>query len=79
MMNEMVIKLNSVNAVYEFNNIAKDQDFVIDVKSLDRHYCLDAKSLMGLFSLDLSQPVIIIASVADDRADKFFDAIAKFA
>ena len=78
-MNEMQIKLSDIKDVYAFNKITSQQEFNVDVRSLDRHYCLDAKSLMGLFSLDLSQPVIVITAVTDERATKYFESISQFA
>lgn len=79
----VVLLLNEVEDVKAFCKIASKYDFDIDVRSVDKSskYTLDAKSLMGLFSLDLSKPVIVSveniegieASVTD-----FFNEVAKF-
>ena len=54
MQNTCIIKLDSVDKVKSFvNKIATvDGDFVI--KSTTGPYVIDAKSIMGIFSLDLS-------------------------
>ena len=75
---EISVKLNNIDDVYAFNEIARKQDFVIDARSMDRHYCLDAKSIMGLFSLDLSQPIMITTNMVDEKTKEFFEAIEKF-
>lgn len=51
----MRIKLNSINDVKEFVNRAMMCKFDIDLTS-DR-YVIDAKSIMGIFSLDLTKPI----------------------
>jgi len=51
----MRIKLDSIDDVKEFVNRATMCKFDIDLTS-DR-YVIDAKSIMGIFSLDLSKPI----------------------
>lgn len=51
----MRIKLDSIDDVKEFVNRATMCKFNIDLTS-DR-YVIDAKSIMGIFSLDLSKPI----------------------
>ena len=77
-MTELTIRLNDVKNVQDFNKLATKQGFSIDVRSLDRHYCIDAKSLMGLFSLDLSKPVLVSVEVDSPDVDKFFTEIAEY-
>ena len=47
--------INSINDVKNFVNIVSKYDFDIDLIS-DR-YVVDAKSIMGIFSLDLTKPI----------------------
>ena len=75
---EITLTLNHVWAVKEFVLISNQQDFTIDVCSVDRHYCIDAKSLMGLFSLDLSVPIIVATKASGAEVDAYFDLISKF-
>ena len=49
-------------------------DFDIDLVS--GRYAVDAKSIMGIFSLDLSKPIELDAHT--DDADKFLKDIDKF-
>ena len=49
-------------------------DFDIDLVS--GRYAIDAKSIMGIFSLDLSKPIELNAHT--DNADDFLKAIDKF-
>jgi phosphocarrier protein HPr len=49
------ILLKSINDVKDFVNIVNNYDFDIDLSS--GRYVVDAKSIMGIFSLDLSKPI----------------------
>jgi len=49
----------------------------IDVKS--GRYVIDAKSIMGLFSLDLSKPIeIIIHSDSDSELERFAEVMKNY-
>ena len=47
--------LSSINDVKDFVNIVSKYDFDVDLTS--GRYVVDAKSIMGIFSLDLSKPI----------------------
>ncbi len=49
------IALSSINDVKNFVNIVNKYDCDIDLTS--GRYVVDAKSIMGIFSLDLSKPI----------------------
>lgn len=68
------LSLNCINDVKDFVNIVTKYDFEIDLTS--GRYVVDAKSIMGIFSLDLSKP--IKAEVHSDDCDKFVGEIKKF-
>lgn len=68
------LSLNCINDVKEFVNIVTKYDFEIDLTS--GRYVVDAKSIMGIFSLDLSKP--IKAEVHSDDCDKFIADVKKF-
>lgn len=51
------INLRSVVDVKNFVNITNRFDFDIDLES--GRYVVDAKSIMGIFSLDLSKPLAL--------------------
>lgn len=56
---EFTIKLNSMDDAVIISKIAEKYDTDIDIRSYDNHYIVDAKSLMGILSLDLSKPIIV--------------------
>lgn len=49
------VLLSSINDVKNFVNIVSKYDYDIDLSS--GRYVVDAKSIMGIFSLDLSKPI----------------------
>ena len=58
------IKLDSINAVKDFVSIVMLYDFDIDLVS--GRYAVDAKSIMGIFSLDLSKPIELTIHESDE-------------
>ena len=71
------IQLLSINDVKDFVNAACNADFDIDLSS--GRYTVDAKSIMGIFSLDLSKPIAVAANTDDAaKANAFFDQIKKY-
>ena len=65
------IMLNTINDVKVFVNTVSKYDFDVDL--ISGRYAIDAKSIMGIFSLDLSKPIRLEAH-SEDRA-KFFEEI----
>ena len=68
------VMLDSISAVKKFVNIVSAYEYEVDLAS--GRYAVDAKSIMGIFSLDLSKPIQLTAHT--DDADKFFTEIAKY-
>lgn len=54
-MKTLNIMINSINDVKDFVNIVSKYDFDVDLTS--GRYVVDAKSIMGIFSLDISKPI----------------------
>lgn len=54
-MKTVSISLNSIDKVKAFVNDISKYDFDFDLVS--GRYVIDAKSIMGIFSLDLSKPI----------------------
>ena len=54
-MTTFTVLLGSINDVKTFVNIVSKYDYEIDLSS--GRYVVDAKSIMGIFSLDLSKPI----------------------
>lgn len=69
------ISLNSIDKVKDFVNTVSKYDADFDLVS--GRYVVDAKSIMGIFSLDLSQPIDlnIHAGNADEVAEELKDYI----
>ena len=66
--------LGSINDVKDFVNTVSKYDFDVDLTS--GRYVVDAKSIMGIFSLDLSQPIKV--EVHSDDCDDFMKEISSF-
>ena len=66
--------LSSINNVKDFVNVVSKYDFEVDLTS--GRYVVDAKSIMGIFSLDLSQPIKV--EVHSDDCDKFMEELKDF-
>ncbi|GAE88168.1 HPr family phosphocarrier protein [Acetivibrio straminisolvens] len=68
------ISLKSITDVKDFVNIVNKYDFDIDLTS--GRYVVDAKSIMGIFSLDLSKPIRV--DVHADECGGFCEEIKNF-
>lgn len=75
---EVRISLNSIDAVKEFVNTIMQFDFNADIASLSTQHIIDAKSIMGIFSLDLSKNVALVAYTNPNEAGELFGKIGKF-
>ncbi len=70
------IMLNSVSYVKDFVNIVNKYDFDVDLTS--GRYVVDAKSIMGIFSLDLSKEILVTVQGETKNVDSFFEEIKPF-
>ncbi len=68
------IKLSSIEDVRNFVNIVTKYDIDIDLAS--GRYIVDAKSIMGIFSLDLLKPIQLTAH--SDDTDKLLEDIKPY-
>lgn len=73
-MKEVTILLSTINDVKVFVNSVSKYDFDVDLVS--GRYAIDAKSIMGIFSLDLSKPIKM--QVYSDKAEAFMEEIKPF-
>lgn len=62
-MKEVYIKLQTINDVRKLVSVVEKYPFSVDLS--EGRYLVDAKSLMGIFSLDLLQPIKLIAEKDD--------------
>ena len=73
----MIVKtvlLESTGDVKEFVNTVAKYDFEVDLVS--GRYAVDAKSIMGIFSLDLSKPIQM--NIHADDCSEFLAQIDSF-
>ena len=61
------ISLNSIDKVKSFVNDITKFDYDFDLVS--GRYVIDAKSIMGIFSLDLSKPIELKIHAEDDASE----------
>ena len=73
-MQKTTIMLATINDVKNFVSEVSMCDYDVDL--LSGRYAIDAKSIMGIFSLDLSKELTLNIH-SDDCAD-FLDAIKKY-
>ena len=73
-MKTVMISLNSIDKVKSFvNDISK---FNFDFDLVSGRYVIDAKSIMGIFSLDLSNPIVV--EIHSDNCDDLIAELAPF-
>ena len=58
-MNFYKIRLNEIDNIKKFANRIFTIDSDALLRSGDRKYCVDAKSIMGIFSLDLTKDLVL--------------------
>lgn len=66
-MKTVEISLNSIDKVKSFVNEITKFDYDFDLVS--GRYVIDAKSIMGIFSLDLSKPITLNTHAENDVED----------
>ena len=70
----MKIKLSNVQDIREFVNLVILADYDVDL--VQGRYVIDAKSIMGIFSLDLLSPITLVAHT--ENAAALFEKLARF-
>jgi phosphotransferase system HPr-like phosphotransfer protein len=75
LMKAITVMLNSINDVKQFVNIVSKYDFDIDLTS--GRYIVDAKSIMGIFSLDLSK-VIDLNIHGEENIDQILEILKPY-
>lgn len=72
-MKKIKVNLNSIDKVKEFVNILNTFDGDFDL--ITDRYVVDAKSIMGIFSLDISKDIEL---AIHNPSDEVVAALAKF-
>ena len=73
-MKSVTIRLSLVENVNKFANIVSRYPFEMDLRA-GRHV-VDAKSILGIFSLDLSRPITL--DIYEDDCDSLLEEIRPF-
>ncbi len=73
-MKTVVVSLDSINDVKNFVNAVNKYEFEVDLVS--GRYIVDAKSIMGIFSLDLSKPITV--NIQSEDAHALLDEIKDY-
>ena len=73
-MKTVKISLSSIEAVRDFVEIVRKYDSEIDLSS--GRYVVDAKSIMGIFSLDLMNPITL--TVHSDNCDDIMESLKSY-
>ena len=74
-MKTVQISLNSIDKVKSFVNAITQFEFDFDLVS--GRYVIDAKPIMGIFSLDLSKPIELVIH-AEDHLDEIMDILKPY-
>ncbi len=75
-MQTVQISLNSIEKVKNFANTISRFDYDFDL--ISGRYVIDAKSIMGIFSLDLSRPIELSVHCDEDGAEEVLAALRPY-
>lgn len=75
-MREIEISLDSIDKVKNFVSITTKFDAEIDL--ISGRYIIDAKSIMGIFSIDLSRPISLRIHEGRENVDDIIDALSEY-
>ena len=73
-MQVVTISLTEVNQVKRFVNLIEQIPFDVDVVS--GRYTVDAKSMLGIYSLDLSKPIQVV--IYSDNCEELKKSLTEF-
>ncbi len=73
---QVKVRLNSIDEVKEFCGLTNACKFDVDL--LSGRYRVDAKSIMGIFSLDLTKTLEMLVHAEDAECADFLDDMKKF-
>lgn len=76
MMKTVSISLNSIDKVKAFVNDISKYDYDFDLVS--GRYVIDAKSIMGIFSLDLSKPINLNIHAEGENLDDLLEVLKAY-
>ena len=75
-MKTVLISLNSIDKVKSFVNSITKFDYDFDLVS--GRYVIDAKSIMGIFSLDLSKPIELNIHTSEADMNSILETLKEY-
>ena len=75
-MKTITVSLNSIDKVKHFVNDINRFDFDFDL--ISGRYVIDAKSIMGIFSLDLSRPIDLTIHADGEALDEVLAVLSQY-
>jgi len=73
-MTSVKININTINGVKDFVSIVSKCDYDVDI--ISGRYAIDAKSIMGIFSLDLSKELTL--NIHSDDCAELLDELKDY-
>lgn len=73
-MKSIKVSLSMAESVKNFVNIVSKYPYDIDLRS--GRFVIDAKSLLGIFSLDLSKPIVL--EIYSDKCEDLLAELSQF-
>lgn len=74
-MKEVKVKLDSIDAVKNF--VTDTTQFSSHIDLISGRYTIDAKSILGIFSLDLNKPITMRID-SDEEAPKIIECLKEY-
>lgn len=75
-MQEVQVSLSTIEEVKKF--VQTLTRFEGDFELISERYVVDAKSILGLFSIDLSKPVLLRIDVEENKREEVLEAIKEY-
>ena len=73
---DLYVSLGTIESVKNF--VTKITEFEEDFDLIQGKYVIDAKSVLGIFSIDLSKPVLLRINAEGDRLEEIKEAVKEF-
>ena len=77
-MRKINVLIRTTKEIEEFHKAISDSDCKVDARPMDFKKFIDAKSFLGLWSLDLSQPIHLEIIGDEQDCNKLYEKIKCF-
>lgn len=75
-MREVTVSLETIDKVKAFVSTTVNMD--VDLDLVSGRYIVDAKSILGIFSMDLSKPLVLQIHAGHDGAEDIVEALKEY-